>query len=101
MTVEQHQRTGQSEILTIRQGLVAGVIAAMVMAVVAMGAFYAIGKGPWILINAIGNFFLGGTLIHGGPDGVVTVVGVIVQLLVAGSLGCCMPPRRRLRIRRR
>ena len=87
MTIEQHQRTGQSEILTIRQGLVAGVVAAMVMAVVAMGAFYAMGKGPWIPINAIGTFFLGGTLILGGPDGIVTVVGVIVQLLVGGLLG--------------
>ena len=59
MTVEQHQRTGQSEILTIKQGLVAGIAAAIVMAVVAMAGSSLIGNGLWTPINAIGSFFLG------------------------------------------
>ena len=45
MTVEQHQRTGQSEILTIRQGLFAGIVAALVMAAVAMVGSSLIGQG--------------------------------------------------------
>ena len=59
MTVEQHQRTGQSEILTIKQGFVVGMAAAIVMAVVAMAGSSLIGKGLWTPINAVGSFFLG------------------------------------------
>jgi len=89
MTVEQHQRTGQSEILTIKQGLVAGIVAAIVMAVVAMAGSSLIGNGLWTPINAIGSFFLGSsaTPIPVDPAGAMTAVGIVVQLLVGGLLG--------------
>ena len=88
MTVEQHQRTGQAEILTIRQGLVAGLGAALVMAVVAMAGSSLSGSGLWTPINAAGSFFLGG----GQPvpvdwAGAMTIAGVIVYLVVGGMLG--------------
>ena len=74
MTVEQHQRTGQSEILTIKQGFVAGIVASLVMATVAMVGSSLIGMGFWTPINAIGSFFLGGGAepIPSGPAGAVT-----------------------------
>jgi hypothetical protein len=89
VTVEQHQRTGPSEILTIRQGLVAGIVAALVMAVVAMVGSGLIDEGLWTPINAIGSFFVGSSAvpIPPGPAGAVTVVGVVVQLAVGGLLG--------------
>ena len=89
MTVEQHQRTGQSEILTIRQGFVAGIVAAFVMATVAMVGSYLVGQGLWTPINAVGSFFLGSGAVPIPPDpaGAVTVIGVVVQLAVGSLLG--------------
>lgn len=89
MTVEQHQRTGQSEILTIRQGLVAGIAASLVMAAVAMMGSSLTGMGFWTPVNAIGSFFLGGGMesIPSGPAGVVTGLGIVVHLAVGGLLG--------------
>ena len=89
MTVEQHQRTGPSEILTIRQGLVAGIVAALVMAVVAMVGSSLIDKGLWTPINAVGSFFLGSRAVPISADlaGAVTVLGVVVQLAVGVLLG--------------
>ena len=89
MTVEQHQRTGQSEILTIRQGFVAGIVASLVMATVAMVGSGLSGMGFWTPINAIGSFFLGGGAesIPTGPAGAVTGLGILVQLAVGALLG--------------
>lgn len=89
MTVEQHQRTGQAEILTIRQGFAVGTVSAFVMALVAMVGSDLVGQGLWTPINAVGSFFLGGSeqTIPSGPAGAITVVGVVVQLAVGGLLG--------------
>lgn len=89
MTVEQHQRTGPSEILTIKQGLAAGLGAAVVMAVVAMMGSSLAGHGLWSPINAAGWFFVGDstTPVPAGLAGTVTVVGVLVTFVVGGLLG--------------
>lgn len=89
MTVEQHQRTGQSEILTIKQGFGAGLGAAVVMAVVAMAGSELSGMGLWSPVNAAGRFFVGGSTapVPTGYAGPVTLLGGFVTLAVGGLLG--------------
>jgi hypothetical protein len=89
MTAEQHQRTGQSEILTVKQGLGAGMGAAGVMAVVAMVGSDLSGMGLWAPINAAGRFFVGGSTVPVPAEyvGPVTLLGIVVTLAVGGVLG--------------
>lgn len=89
MTVEHHQRTGLAEILTIRQGLVAGLAAALAMAAVAMFGSNLLGAGTWTPINAAGSFFIGEDAAPVPTDlaGAVTLLGIVVTLVTGGLLG--------------
>lgn len=87
MTVEQHQRSGRIEILTVGQGFTIGVVGAVAMAVVAMTGSAITGQGLWTPINAIGSFFTGTQPIPAGFAGGVTLLGVLVQLVMGGLLG--------------
>ncbi|MEA3337654.1 MAG: hypothetical protein U9R25_17290 [Chloroflexota bacterium] len=86
MTVEQHQLTGRLEVLAIREGFLIGGLAAIVMAIVAMIISALTGHGFWTPVNAIGGF-LSTAPTSQEFDGVTTVVGVAVQLLMGGLLG--------------
>lgn len=87
MTVEQHQRAGRIEILTVGQGFVIGVVGAVAMAIVAMGGSATAGQGLWMPINVIGCFFTGTEPIPAGFAGGVTALGIAVQLVMGGLLG--------------
>lgn len=87
MTVEQHQRRVRSEILTARQGLVVGVFAGLILALVAAAGSSAAGTGLWTPINAVGSFFLGVQPIPSEMAGAVSIVGLVVMALMGGLLG--------------
>lgn len=57
MTVEQHQYPRGMEMLTPRQGLVAGALSAVAMAATLMAGSALAGPGLWAPLNAIGGFF--------------------------------------------
>lgn len=87
MTVEQHQRSGRIEILTIRQGFFIGVVGAIGMALVAMVGSTITGQGLWTPINAVGCFFTKTRPIPADFAGGVSLLGMFVQLLMGGLLG--------------
>jgi hypothetical protein len=87
MTVEQHQHASHIEILTIRQGILFGVAAATLMAVVSMAGFALSGKGLWTPINAIGSFLLSSNQFPAGFSGALTLIGLVIQLTMGGLLG--------------
>lgn len=87
MTVEQHQRSGRIEVLTVGQGFVIGIVGAVAMATIAMAGSAATGHGLWTPINAVGCFFTGTEPIPAGFAGWVTGLGIAVQLVTGGLLG--------------
>ena len=87
MTVEQHQRRTRSEILTARQGFVAGIAAGLALALVAGVLSGAAGSGLWAPVNAAGSFFLNVQPIPTGMAGAVTYVGLAVMMVVGALLG--------------
>lgn len=87
MTVEQHQRHTRSEILTARQGFVAGTIGGLALALTAGALSAATGQGLWTPVNAAGSFFLGVQPIPAGMAGALSYLGLAVMLLVGGLLG--------------
>lgn len=87
MTVEQHQRSGSIEVIKIRQGVVAGVAAALAMAGVAMLGFALSGRGLWTPVNAIGNFFQSGATLAPGFAGGASLLGLAIQLGMGALLG--------------
>ncbi len=87
MTVEQHHRRTRIEVLTARQGLAAGMVGGLALALVAGALSAAAGRGLWTPVNAAGSFFLGVQPIPAGPAGLLTLVGLAVMLLVGGLLG--------------
>ena len=87
MTVEQHHYTGQRAVLTLRQGLAAGVVAAACMALVASLGSALAGDGLWTPLNAVGSFFRPAAPIPAGFAGSLTWLGAAVSLLMGGLLG--------------
>jgi hypothetical protein len=87
MTVEQHQHRTAREILTAPQGFVAGLVAGMAMAAVAMAGFALAGRGLWTPINAIGEFFGGSGQVSPGFAGGTSFLGLGIQLVMGGILG--------------
>lgn len=87
MTVEQHQHTGRLEVLTIRQGMLFGILAAIVMTAVATAGFALSGNGFWTPINATGSFVIGSNPVPTGFSGSLTLIGLLIQLIMGGLLG--------------
>ncbi len=87
MTVEQHQRRTRTEILTARQGFVAGMVGGLTLALVAGALSSAAGDGLWTPVNAAGSFFLGVQPIPTGMAGAVSYLGLAVMLVLGGLLG--------------
>lgn len=87
MTAEHHQRRTRTEILTARQGFVAGMAGGLTLALVAGALSSAAGNGLWTPVNAAGSFFLGVQPIPSDMAGVVSFVGLAVMLVVGGLLG--------------
>ncbi len=87
MAVEHHQRRVRSEILTARQGLLAGLVGGVALAVVASGLSLAAGRGLWMPVNAAASFWLGLRPVPAGWAGFGSLLGVAVILLTAGLLG--------------
>ena len=87
MTVEQHQHVGGVELLRPVQGLAIGIGAAVVMAGVFMAGFALTGKGAWTPINAIGSFFQSNPTPQPTFDGMTSIIGLVIQLLVGSLLG--------------
>ncbi len=87
MTVEQHQRRVRTEILTARQGFVAGIVAGLALAVAAGALSQAMGTGMWLPTNAAGSFFMGVQPIPGDFAGTLSYVGLAVMALMGGLLG--------------
>jgi len=87
MTVEQHQRRVRTEILTARQGLVAGIVGGLALALVSGALSQVLGKGPWLPVNAAGSFFLGVQPIPGEMAGALSYVGLAVMALMGALLG--------------
>lgn len=87
MTVEHHQRRVRTEILTARQGFAMGIVAGLVLALVAGALSAAAGSGLWTPVNAAGSFFLNVQPIPAGMAGAVTYLGLAVMMLVGALLG--------------
>ena len=85
MSVEQHQRRTRTEILTARQGFVAGMVGGLTLALVAGALSSAAGDGLWTPVNAAGSFFLGVQPIPTGMAGAVSYLGLAVMLVVAAG----------------
>lgn len=87
MTVEQHQRRTRTEILSARQGLVAGVAAGLALALVSGALSAASGRGGWLPVNAAGSFFLGVVPIPADFAGAPSILGLAVMGVLGGLLG--------------
>jgi hypothetical protein len=87
MTVEHHQRRIRSEILTARQGCVAGMVGGLALALTSGALSAAAGQGLWTPINAAGSFFLGVQPIPADMAGALSYLGLAVMLLTGGLLG--------------
>lgn len=87
MTVEQHQRRVRSEILTARQGLAAGIVGGLALALVSGALSQALGNGLWLPANAAGSFFLGVQPIPGEMAGALSYAGLAVMALMGALLG--------------
>ena len=87
MTVEQHQRVGRSEILSVRQGLLAGLLGGLVMAATAAVGSAMLNGTPWLPINAPGAFFTGVDPVPAGFSGALTWLGLGAMLALGSLLG--------------
>ena len=87
MTVEQHQRRTRREVLTMPQGLAAGLLGAAVLTVVSAGLLAAAGHGAWQAINAAGAFVLRGQAISGHYAGALSLVGGGLIAVTGALLG--------------
>lgn len=87
MTVEQHQRLSQMEILTVRQGVLAGLLATLAMAAVVMLASGATNHGLWTPVNAPGAFVTGANSVPGEFAGGLSIAGMITMLALGALLG--------------
>lgn len=87
MTVEHHQRRTRREVLTMPQGLAAGLLGAVVLAAVSAGLLTAAGHGAWQAINAAGAFVLRGQAIVGHYAGALSLVGCGIIAITGALLG--------------
>ena len=87
MTVEHHQRLDRMEILNTRQGVAAGLLGTVALAVVVMFGSSATHNGLWTPINAAGAFFTGADVIPGVFSGGLSIAGFVVMLTLGGLLG--------------
>lgn len=87
MAVEQHQRRVRSEILTARQGLLAGLAGGLALAGVAGGLSLIAGRGVWTPANAAASFWLGTRAVPAAWAGFSSALGLVVILLTGGLLG--------------
>lgn len=87
MTVEGHQRLSRMEILTVRQGVVAGLVGALALAAVAMLGSNAAGDGLWTPVNAVGAFFTGADIVPAEFSGLLSALGLLGMLGVGALLG--------------
>ena len=87
MTVEQHQRLDRMEILTVRQGVVAGLVGTVVLAVVVMLGSSATGNGLWTPINAPGVFVTGADAVPASFFFCLSIAGLITMLILGALLG--------------
>ena len=87
MTVEYHQRQDRMEILTTRQGVVAGLLGTLALATVVMLGSSVTHQGLWMPVNAAGAFFTGADVVPGAFSGGLSVVGIAAMLILGGLLG--------------
>ncbi len=87
MTVEYHHRQYRMEILTTRQGVVAGLIGTVALVVVVTLGSAATGNGLWAPINAPGAFISGADAVPAGYSGLLSFAGLVTMFVLGGLLG--------------
>lgn len=87
MTVEQHQRFERMEILTVRQGVLAGLVGTLALAAVVMLGSSATSHGLWTPVNAAGAFVSGADAIPGDFSGWLSIAGLVTMLTLGALLG--------------
>lgn len=87
MTVEYHQRHDRMEILTVRQGAVAGLFGTVALVIVVALGSAATGNGLWTPINAPGAFLTGADAVPAGFSGLLSFAGLATMFLLGGLLG--------------
>ncbi|MEZ4770939.1 MAG: hypothetical protein R2844_21290 [Caldilineales bacterium] len=87
MTVEYHHRMHRMEILTVRQGVVAGLVGTLALAVVVALGSSATGNGLWTPINAPGAFVTGADAVPAGYAGLLSIAGIVTMFVLGALLG--------------
>lgn len=87
MTVEYHHHMDRMEILTVRQGVVAGLVGTVALAVVVTLGSSATGNGLWTPINAPGAFVTGADAVPAGYSGLLSIAGILTMFVLGGLLG--------------